>query len=427
MPNHHLGKYISDAVINRFFAQLQVADPERQQTLDSGDWHLLEDPEFNSKNRAELRASRAIKEKGKLFWPEDLFGAKATAYKIAFDHHHATLGDPIRHIYISGMDSWLASTFKLMCDELKEFSRCQVASFNPSAVAVHANPLAGPLELRAVVHQLITGFPGLKLLWLHVGHQLAELSVLAEVKTPSIVACCWMSQKKVERPHTMTYERSAVLAKQLEQILEPALATLILQWERDEREIDYIVLYSHCVSGADLVKWDKLTPKVALLAGNLADGKSDAIQMHGDPRTYLIRRRHGSNEGLLIAVRKNLVFLTTCDYNFRRHVTLTECIKYANAVMHAQGQVGPSPPMRYDQNGKRLVPPPYTVIERLSHKRRFDARAEQFWNDPAYSATPKRELALHHSFPQLGLDITFDDLEPVLEYYSQHLYKANYY
>ncbi|CAJ0564264.1 unnamed protein product, partial [Mesorhabditis spiculigera] len=36
---------------------------------------------------------------------EDLFGAKATSHKRAFDDHHATLGDAMRHIFISGRDS----------------------------------------------------------------------------------------------------------------------------------------------------------------------------------------------------------------------------------------------------------------------------------------------------------------------------------
>ncbi|CAJ0567195.1 unnamed protein product, partial [Mesorhabditis spiculigera] len=227
--------------------------------------------------------------------------------------------------------------------------------------------------------------------------------------------------------------------QQLLPTLEPTLATLILQWERGQRQIDHIVLHSHSVSGDNMVDWDKLTTKVAELAGNLARGKADAVVLGDDPKSWLIRRRRWSNEGLLIAVRPKLIVLATCDYRFRRTSTTSDWDAYHDAVVLADGPLRPRRFETYYDNGNNLRVATIGEMERLSHKRVFEAGVKQFIDESPFCSIPKRELAIHHFLatpgalatrflmaPEFGLDWAHNAVDDVVKYYAQNQYEKKH-
>ncbi|CAJ0573393.1 unnamed protein product, partial [Mesorhabditis spiculigera] len=221
------------------------------------------------------------------------------------------------------------------------------------------------------------------------------------------------------------------------------------QWERGQRQIDHIVLHSHSVSGDNMVDWDKLTTKVAELAGNLARGKADAVVLGDDPKSWLIRRRRWSNEGLLIAVRPKLIVLATCDYRFRRTSTTSDWDAYHDAVVLADGPLRPRRFETYYDNGNNLRVAAigemdvYILdafpISRLSHKRNFEAGVKQFNDESPFCWIPKRELAIHHFLatpgaqatrflltPEFGLDWAHKAVDHVVQHYAQNQYEKKH-
>ncbi|CAJ0564408.1 unnamed protein product, partial [Mesorhabditis spiculigera] len=107
----------------------------------------------------------------------------------------------------------------------------EIAPFGPSSIAVHVDPRGTPGELRTVVLNVTTAFPDLKFLWVHVGREIGELSMLLEAKAPSIVALCWVNEKKVDDDGLRSWFLPDVpipaLAAELVSTLEPTLSTLI--------------------------------------------------------------------------------------------------------------------------------------------------------------------------------------------------------
>ncbi|CAJ0575180.1 unnamed protein product, partial [Mesorhabditis spiculigera] len=316
----------------------------------------------------------------------------------------------------------------------------EIAPFDPSSIAVHVDPRGTPGELRTVVLNVTTAFPDLKFLWVHVGREIGELSMLLEVKAPSIVALCWVNEKKVDDDGMRNWFLPDVpipaLAAELVSTLEPTLSTLIQQWERGEREIGYITIYSHNVKGYGMVDWDKMTPEVAKLPGKLAEGKTDTHNLFNNPRLCLIRRFKGSNEGLLIAVTKGILLLSTCDYSFRRDATGHDCLRYLSGANCAQMESLP-PRRKYyrDEKLKLHVQSPLSEMERLAHKRHFDACVREFHDQMPYRSIPKHELALHYFLatsesdrtrfllaPEFGRQLVQYGMDPVMEYYWKHHY-----
>ncbi|CAJ0564096.1 unnamed protein product, partial [Mesorhabditis spiculigera] len=109
------------------------------------------------------------------------------------------------------------------------------------------------------------------------------------------------------------------LVVQFHRTLIPAINTIIEQWERREREIDAVVLENSSPPDRELTYNLKhgFCDEFAALYEELCQSRADARKVVVDPgrRQYLvIRRGHGSDEGLVVACINAKIVLATCDY-----------------------------------------------------------------------------------------------------------------
>ncbi|CAJ0572905.1 unnamed protein product, partial [Mesorhabditis spiculigera] len=129
------------------------------------------------------------------------------------------------------------------------------------------------------------------------------------------------------------YVLDTKLLKDFHRIVVPALNTLIDQWERREREIDYITFNAQesPQPGRHYRMWNnfrELHPDILLLPKELCEKRTDPIRLYDLDRLALIRRGPESHEGLLIGVYGASIVLLACDYNFRRQRTCDELNKF---------------------------------------------------------------------------------------------------
>ncbi|CAJ0564102.1 unnamed protein product, partial [Mesorhabditis spiculigera] len=200
----------------------------------------------------------------------------------------------------------------------------QIAEMQPSCVTVHSSPVCHVGEMRSAIKDIMTLVPGLSKLWVHFGREIAEMDSLVEVKAPTIVAYFCMKKQVGTKYSSYKYVLDTKLLKDFHRIVVPALNTLIDQWERREREIDYITFNAQesPQPGRHYRMWNNFVElhrvDILMLPKELCEKRTDPIRLYDLDRLALIRRGPESHEGLLIGVYGASIVLLACDYNFRR-------------------------------------------------------------------------------------------------------------
>ncbi|CAJ0558149.1 unnamed protein product, partial [Mesorhabditis spiculigera] len=272
----------------------------------------------------------------------------------------------------------------------------QMLKFEPQCVALDVSNKPKVGALRSAVKTVMTMLPDLPKLWLVVGREVAEVTLLCDVPSPTIVAYFDV---------VGDYRRSrgdAPLVKKFERTLKPTLNTLIKQWQRRERDIDHIALISLRSSESepvDWAEWKRVYPGICELPGELCKGKTDPYCIdwaNEADEFWLIRRGPASHEGLLIGVKGPSFLLISCDYNFRRTRTKEASGKFFEASQQAQKNikdafVGDDPEV---ESNWRSRLPRRIITDRLAAVERAELAFKEWTKMEPHNSVPIRERAI---------------------------------
>ncbi|CAJ0575161.1 unnamed protein product, partial [Mesorhabditis spiculigera] len=217
----------------------------------------------------------------------------------------------------------------------------QIAGTKPYCVAVHSNPGEAGGELRSTINDVVMLMPDLKKLWAHFGREICESDCLVDVKMPTIVV--YMALMKTVPTESLSYKKyepDAGLLVQFNHTLVPTLQTIITQWEKREREIDYVVVNTQQPAFGRRCHWRDLDKGFADLPVQLCEGRHDVHHLYGDDRLCMIRREPFSDEGLFITISGDSILLFTCGYNTRRHRSWQQCCDFIRAADEASLRMG---------------------------------------------------------------------------------------
>ncbi|CAJ0574736.1 unnamed protein product, partial [Mesorhabditis spiculigera] len=226
----------------------------------------------------------------------------------------------------------------------------QMLKFEPQCVALDVSNKPKVGALRSAVKTVMTMLPDLPKLWVVVGREVAEVTLLCDVPSPTIVAYFDV---------VGDYRRirgDAPLVKKFERTLKPTLNTLI-KGKTDPYCIDW------------------------------------ANEAH---EFWLIRRGPASHEGLLIGVKGPSFLLISCDYNFRRTRTKEASGKFFEASQQAQKNikdafVGDDPEV---ESNWRSRLPRRIITDRLAAVERAELAFKEWTKMEPHNSVPIRERAI---------------------------------
>ncbi|CAJ0573397.1 unnamed protein product, partial [Mesorhabditis spiculigera] len=281
-----------------------------------------------------------------------------------------------------------AHTAMLQVKGPKDDLIAQLASMDPFCVAMHADPTAITGTFSSEVKKVTTFMPRLKKLWLGLGSNISELSVLAEILVPNLAIYISLVKQKDSLNPTALFK-----------LFLETLGNMIGQWERGEREIGLIFINSHRNDG-ECEDWSSTPLDPSKLAEVLCKGKSDARQIDvfvdkdadplpsATPYAYFVIRRHeSSSHGLVVACLDAKIVLASCDYNFRRTRSWRQRNAYVAKCCEAENSIRRA----YDGNRTDYG----RCKERLRVSRRCAAEAEKHWLQTMPDNTiPTRELTI---------------------------------
>ncbi|CAJ0573364.1 unnamed protein product, partial [Mesorhabditis spiculigera] len=293
----------------------------------------------------------------------------------------------------------------------------QLASMDPSCVAMHADPIAVTGTFGSEVFQVIADMPHLKKMWLGFGSNVSELSILPDVRIADMdVYVSLVCHKRWRCPDWKTIQ-------QFDIVMPSILSKIIKQWKRGERDMEHISVNFYDHSRGCKLEWRTIDPCLQALAEKACRGHgAERYRMQRSQFGYLIRKNPTSNDALLVAMLPTKILLITCNYAIRRERDCAIRYAYIQAATDAEeairsafgGQEMMKEELRSDEtkNGhaerKKNADP-------LAARRRCEALLKDWAATPLHDTLPAKELAIDramHGFAGNGRCRMFrDDLD----------------